>query len=227
MTGRCCGIDHRPTGASGRQCRSVTRAVSAVCLFVCPCLLSVSLSTKYSIKSICCSRAQLGRARTWTRPIPVPVPVLVHTLGTLHCNCDPSVPYLPTCLLPRYRTYLLYPHRSRYFSLFSFSNSIFFFPPFLSSTRHSCPVLHLSSYPSLLFPLDGPGAYALSWPDTNSTSIRDPGAVRVERSRLGIYNLQLKEPGRCSSTAEPCPAATAALIEQRATNATRARLARF
>lgn len=85
----------------------------SVCLSVClsapesavPCPgWPVSQSVNQIInQSICCSRAQLTGARTHLdRPIPVPVrvPILVHTLGTLHCNCDPSVPYLPTAYLP-------------------------------------------------------------------------------------------------------------------------------
>lgn len=197
-------------------------------------LLSVCLSVPVCCLSVCQPNIQSNqsavRGRNWGAHAPGPAPYPSPSPS----SCTPWAPFTatvillsPTCL-PAYNlgTVPIYCTLTVHVT-FPCSNSIFFFPPFLSSTRHSCPVLHLSSYPSLLFPLDGPGAYALSWPDTNSTSIRDPGAVRVERSRLGIYNLQLKEPGRCSSTAEPCPAATAALIEQRATNATRARLARF
>lgn len=75
--------------------------VHQVCLSVpesaLPCL---SVSCQSNNQSINLLFAGATGARTHLdRPIPVPVPVLVHTLGTLHCNCDPSVPYLPTTYL--------------------------------------------------------------------------------------------------------------------------------
>lgn len=102
VTGRCCGIDLRPTGASsvgsvsaGWLAGSLSVCRSAVCSRVCH--QSIKQSVNLLFAGVIGARTHFDG--------PVPVPIFVHTLGTLHCNCDPSVPYLPyycTCLLHTY-----------------------------------------------------------------------------------------------------------------------------
>lgn len=101
---------------------------------------SVSKPFSPSVKSICCLRAQLGRART----LYLDGPVLVH-LGIPHCNCDPSIPYLCffCCVLVLFL--FLFP-RSR----FSISISSHLSP---SSTMIDCPARGLLSLRSLIAPV--------------------------------------------------------------------------
>ena len=142
----------------------------SVCLSVprphCPNCPSVSRKNQAINQLICCSRAQLGPARTWIAPSPsrsgctpwvhfTATVILLSPTRLPACTCP-----LGTVLrgsLPNWRTYLgidcAFP--VTFFSLFSCSNSIFFFPPSLSPARPSCPLLHLSSH--LLPWLNGPG----------------------------------------------------------------------
>lgn len=105
VTGRCCGIDLRPTGASsvgsvsaGWLAGWLSLCLSVCCLF--PSLPSINQPVNLLFVGVIGARTHFDG--------PVPVPIFVHTLGTLHCNCDPSVPYLPYyCTCPLH-TYLLY-----------------------------------------------------------------------------------------------------------------------
>ena len=130
-----------------RPVRQVVGRTVALSALPCPALpcLSVSLSINRSInQSIYCSRAQLGRARTWTAPSPSPSP----------SSCTPWAPFIatvillsPTCLRMPAGTYWAFP--VSYFSLFSFSNSTLFIPAFLffNKAQLSCSAL-VSLFPS-------------------------------------------------------------------------------
>lgn len=135
-------------------------------------------------------------------------PVFVHLGGTLHCNCDPSVPYL----------LLLLSLASR---LFPCSAARFFFFSRLPLLQQWSAVLHVSS--SYGPTLDG--RCSLSWAATRLPSVGDP----KPHSRTGrdnpstIYNTHHTHQENLDGNSQPLnpaqlPAAQVRLRLERTTS---------